>query len=353
VKYSFIQILEQLAPAILGGIITSIVMLLTARLSRRKLPVAYSVAVVGFPRSGKTTLITAMFGELFAARILGYSVFPRGESTIERINSDLEKLELGKSLGPTKDQDLFAYRADVIREGFPFSRSYKVEIGDFPGEDSIAFTENYGDWFHQTPYFRWVMEADAFIFVVDLAHALNPVSSREYSARISSAVRAAWQRLQENHFQGERTAFLKPVALVFMKADLLGERAEVDAASASDEIDFRIMELGSGGRRYRVEVGDVLLQEGRQHVELLFSELLGYLASQARNFKVIFASAFAYRNGRRLGIPELLAFILPRPGRIQGRPSSPLKAERDDGRGGRPVVAQKHPGTENGGAAVQ
>ena len=96
------------------------------------LPRAYSIAVIGYPKSGKTFLITAVFGELFSGRLFDIKTVPRGQETIERINRDLEALAIGRSLGPTTDQDLFAYRADITRGHSLFVRKYKVEIGDFP-----------------------------------------------------------------------------------------------------------------------------------------------------------------------------------------------------------------------------
>lgn len=50
--------------AVVGAIVAltfSIVLSITAR---RKLPIAHSVAILGFPRSGKTTLITSLFAEV-------------------------------------------------------------------------------------------------------------------------------------------------------------------------------------------------------------------------------------------------------------------------------------------------
>jgi len=115
----------------------------------------------------------------------------------------LAKLELGKTLGPTTDQDLFAYRIDIIR-GKIFKQRYKVEIGDFPGEDSQKLTEQFGDWFHETPYFKWAMEADAFVFIIDVAEIFNEDSAKQYAARIAQAIRAAWQRLSEYHLEGNK-----------------------------------------------------------------------------------------------------------------------------------------------------
>jgi GTPase SAR1 family protein len=304
-------------PVLIGALVTVALGFLTSQLARQRLPVAYSIAVLGFPRSGKTTLITAMFGELFANKILGYRVFPRGQSTIERINSDLENLELGRNLGPTTDQDLFAYRADVVRDQFLISRIYKVEVGDFPGEDSIAFAEAFGDWFHQTPYFRWAMAADAFIFVVDLKQVLDPVSSREYVARVSKAIRAAWQRLQENHIQGEKALFAKPVALVFTKADLFGENIHAYDMPFDLE-ESRRLRFGSASSG-REDIDPKAFETGTSDVVRTFTELIDYLNSQARGFDVFFVSAFAYQGGRRIGVKNLLRFILPTPSRTRAR----------------------------------
>lgn len=97
--------------------IVTIVQLVFARYASSRLPRAYSIAVIGYPRSGKTFLITAIFGELFSERLSELKTIPRGKETIERINRDLENLEIGRSLGPTTDQDRFAYRTDVEKGG--------------------------------------------------------------------------------------------------------------------------------------------------------------------------------------------------------------------------------------------
>jgi len=119
-------------------------------------------------------------------------------------------------VGPTTDQDLFAYRTDIIRGKF-FKQRYKVEIGDFPGEDSKKLTEQFGDWFHETPYFKWAIEADAFVFIIDIAEILNDESAKQYAARIAQAIRAAWQRLSEYHLEGNKNRRQKHVLVVFTK----------------------------------------------------------------------------------------------------------------------------------------
>jgi GTPase SAR1 family protein len=300
-----------LLPLVAGVAFTLLASLISTLFARRRLPEAYSVAVIGLPRSGKTSLITAMFGAMFSRKLLGYSVRPRGESTIERVNEDLERLELGRSVGPTTDQDLFAYRADIVRKAsFPlFSRTYKVEIGDFPGEDSERFAIEFGDWIHRTPYFKWAMEADAFILVVDIARVIEPIVGTEYTARISKAIRAAWQRLEENHLEGKRALQSKRVVLVFTKADLFGL---LRGGQVLDDLSYRVARLGFGDKLPPPEEIDLQrLSEGRELIVGKFKDLLKFFASRSKKFEVVFVSVCAFENDKRLGIEELTRAILP------------------------------------------
>jgi hypothetical protein len=157
-------------------------------------------------------------------------------------------LELGKAFGPTSDQDLFAYRADIKRGGFPLQRTFKFEIGDFPGEDTREFSEKQAKWLHETTYFKWVMEADSFLFIIDLAHVLADKDPNEYKANMTSAIRAAWQHLVEYHVEGRKDLRRKPVLLVFTKADLLARIVGIPSENDSKfpDIQQKIMELGFG-----------------------------------------------------------------------------------------------------------
>jgi GTPase SAR1 family protein len=281
--------------------------LLAVALFRKLIPEAYRIAVVGFPKSGKTTLVTAMFGELFAGHILGVFVYPRGETTRNRVNEDLKRLELGKQLGPTTDQDVFAYRADITRGKF-FKRTYKLEIGDFPGDDSQKFTEQFGEWLHETNFFKWVMEADAFILVVDLAHTLNQDSVKEYVAKITSAFRAAWQQLSEYHLEGKKNLRNKSVVLVFTKADLFG----ITPTAAKEEgIVNKVMQLGFEEPVPVTEIEPQALKIGVHHTEEHFSDLIKYLQRESNNSSHVFVSCFSLLAGRRQGVNELLEKILP------------------------------------------
>ena len=282
--------------------------------SRGALPIAYNVGVIGFPKSGKTTLITSMFGELFSNKILASTIVPRGSETIERVNADLERLAIGKALGPTKDQDLFAYRIDILRRSTLFPRKYKVEIGDFPGEDSQLFYEQFGDWLHHTPYFKWVMEADAFIFIIDIASFLADTETGDYKATMTKAIRASWQHLLEYHIEGNKELRLKPVVLAFTKADLLFALDEdISDTRKNDDLHHKIMALGFGDKLPQpVAIKSHKLNYLSERVVDSFSEIINYLKNNSRHFDTVFVSHFAYDDNGRLGIRKLLEDILPK-----------------------------------------
>ncbi len=297
----------------LSGFMAVVTLLIFQRF-RQTLPIAYNVAVVGFPRSGKTVLITSIFAQIFSDKFLSKRVILRTKATIERVNRDLEQLDLGKALGPTSDQDLFAYRADIKRGGFPLQRTYKVNIGDFPGEDTEEFTEQEQKWLHENAYFRWVMEADSFIFIIDLAHVLADKSPNEYRANMVKAIRAAWQHLVEYHVEGKKDLRKKPVLLVFTKSDLLIRIANAQISNESNNsIQQKIMEIGFGEKLPEViNCKKADIDKLKDHPLSGYVELIEYLKSQTYRFSSHFVSHFAKDEDGRLGISELVKRILPR-----------------------------------------
>jgi GTPase SAR1 family protein len=269
----------------------------------RRLPSSYRIAVIGFPKSGKTTMITAVFAYLFRHGMKGASIVPRGEETIKRVNSNMEDLELGRSIGPTTDQDVFAYRAEINLSSPLFSRHYKLEIGDFPGENTVAFAEETGDWLHETRYFDWAISGDAFLFVVDLGAVLEDEKG-EYVARQKRALRAAWQRLEEHHLDSGTDIRRKPLILVFTKADLLllGSFEQRRIHDLAYGIETPVPINGS--------VDDIAKK--RDAVLKRFSDLIDYFRRENKRFVVVFVSVFLNVNGERLGIPEIASYIMPR-----------------------------------------
>lgn len=278
----------------LGATLSLLLSSLASLLARKRLPIAHSVAIIGFPRSGKTTLVTSIFAEIFSRRITGVTLTPRGDETINKVNEDIARLESGKELGATTAQDLFAYRAEMSTGSSLFSRHYKIEIGDFPGEDSEKFIDYDVSWLQNLPYFKWAMEANAFMFVIDVAAIESESCDIEYKSKITAAYRAAWQKLKDHHYDGRNQLQNKPVVIVFTKADLLvvGSQTKMPVPIAIKEKE---------------------LEEELQYLEDEYSDLISYLKSETKRCTVTLSSAFAktQENGARLGIIKVLRGILP------------------------------------------
>ena len=279
-------------------------------LDNKSLSISHNVAIVGFPKSGKTTLIISLFGEIFAGKIQSVRAKPRGAKSIERINKSLEILRKGRALGPTKDQDRFAFRTDItVKHGY-FPRTYKVEFGDFPGEDSADYSNKYGSWLHNTEYFKWVVDSDAIIFVIDLAQYLvNSDERQNYVGQISSALRAAWQNFSDLNEHNINDLKKFPIILAFTKADLFGYTKNFDDF---ENIEAEIMKLGFGDETPQIkEINPDSFKSGKNQIMNDFDELIQYFESESPHFRVIFVSSFGLCNGKRQGIEDLMQAVLP------------------------------------------
>ncbi len=297
-----IELIKNQGTAVLLGAIASAAFLIVASLiARKKLPLAHNIAVVGYPRSGKTTLITALFAEIFSRNISSISITPRGEETIKRINDDIARLESGRELGPTTDQDLFAYRAEMLTGKSIFAKRYKIDIGDFPGEDSKDLATKEVEWLHELPYFKWVLNADAFIFVIDSADIALENNSLDYRSKITSSFRAAWQKLKDHHYDGMKRLINNPVVIVFSKIDLL-----VDNMPTSREASKNVPEVKVFSEEQLEPVKSKLMMD--------YNDLIKYFKSETKQFNVVFNSSFAKdkRDGIRVGAKKLLRSVLPR-----------------------------------------
>lgn len=267
----------------------------------RRLPTSHRVAIIGFPQSGKTTLITGIFDFLFRHGDRGGSVIPRGDETIRRINENLQCLEMARSVRPTTEQDVFAYRAEVVADAGFFARRYKLEVGDFPGEDSAAFAEEHGNWLHRTPYFEWALSADAYVFVAD-SQCLRTGAPAEESARLKMAFRASWQRIREHHLDGPSRVQSKPLIFVFSKIDVLTvfSRSLIDGTTGTSD--------GSSDRGTLSKYDCEILET---QIERTFGDLFEYLRRESRHFVVVLTSVYLWRDGERVGLPELVRRVLP------------------------------------------
>lgn len=264
-----------------------------------RMPVSHRVAIIGFPRSGKTTLITAILEYLFRHGERGRRIVPRGEETRTRIYDHFRQIKYQKAIQPTTYQEIFAYRSEVtVRSGF-FNRRYKLEIADFPGEDSVFYTDQLGESLYDNPYFQWVSTADAFVFVINAGFLLEDHTG-EYVRGQTRALRTAWQLLKEHHIEGATSLATKPLLLVFSKVDLLLPRTDDPYPTVTEP--FPPLRC----------VSESEIEAAVHHVIGRYDDLIDYLNRESQRLHIILTSAFATVGDERVGIPELAWRILPR-----------------------------------------
>ena len=279
-----------------------IALLFYIRVFLERVPIAYNVAIVGFPRSGKTTLMASLFDEIFSKRIHGVSAKLETESTINRVNEAVSKLKKLEALGPTKDQDIFAFRTSITLKKNFFTLKYKVEFGDFAGEDSETYIKDYGHWLHTTPFFKWIVSADAIIFVIDISQYLDE-GKNEYVADISASVRAAWQHLISTRDSSESFFRKMPIILTFTKADLLIYK-ENQLVEKGHVPSMKDIEVNNDSKERLLFMEENVIND--------FQDLINYFSGETKNFKFIFTSAFVRQNKSRIGMEELLKAVLPK-----------------------------------------
>jgi hypothetical protein len=291
--------------------------------------VPYNIAVIGLPRSGKTTLITTMFSEIFYHHVLSRNFAPRGTETIDKVNENLQLIKMGKSLGPTPEQDVFAYRADLIRKKLFFSTRYRISIGDFAGEHSQSLSENSKiAWLHETTFFKWVMEADAYIFVIDVAASLSE-DANNYRAKLESDFMSVWQHLAEYHLEGKKSIQYKKVALAFNKADIIfrADAAHSDSSLSestrspstfvhvSEETRQDLIELSRLGFSDKIppviKINSQDMIYAQESLFNMFQNLINYFTLQSKSLRSLLVSSFAIIDDSRIGIRNLVEFILP------------------------------------------
>jgi Double-GTPase 2 len=289
-------------------------------LNQRTSVVPVRIAVLGLPQVGKTTLITACFQEIFSRRINIRAVMS-GTRSFESLNDNIARLAAGAPLKPTSDQDVAAYRFEIAPSGWLTPR-YRVEFGDFPGEDTEKYVEQYGPWLHKTPFFEWALTCDAFVFCVDSgrlsdifkaqqgriedispeAKSVRQVEALAYIAQTSAAVRTAWQHIVAD-FGPRRVTYARrsPLLLVFTKVDLLFRYGESEKAPKI------------------VDVPEFWASDAQAFLMDQFSELIRYLGGETSQFHAVATSSFAASGGGdRLGINEFLHDILPKRAFVSG-----------------------------------
>jgi len=193
----------------------------------KQTPSTLNISVLGYPNSGKTVYLTVLFNELLTNPIhKKISFMTYGSETIERISADYEKLNTGHWLPPTPNEGVFYYRATASLSS---RRKYKLEIGDYAGEKFKEELKENNNFFHKTEYFKYVISSDVIFLAIDMELVLKDFRNGQYIANIESSFISALSLMQEVRSMGFNKKIKFPVAIIFLKFDLLGEFSQENA----------------------------------------------------------------------------------------------------------------------------
>jgi hypothetical protein len=190
------------------------------RLFRRH-PSTFTVAVLGFPNTGKTVFITTLFDQLQQGRSKHLHLTPYGLDTVEEVTRNLNVLSKGMWLPRTAVGNVFFFRAVATARDLMVSR-LKLEIGDFAGEDIGELQPSSERWLHKSDYFKYVVDADAIMLAIDGGSLTS--DRRDGADQIVNAFVAAVQIIADYKGATGERRLRTPIALLVMKSDLFDEQ---------------------------------------------------------------------------------------------------------------------------------
>jgi GTPase Era involved in 16S rRNA processing len=311
-----LQSLSQFLPAIIlwlvaVGVATTLMwVLLDSRMPR-----PYNIAIIGYPESGKTTLIVSLFGEILASKIEGVRATLSTKSTTERVIPGIAALEMRKALSPAKSQFMFVYRADIVLGSRSWLRkTYKVEVGDFSEQTAEELAVGTAERLVNPEFEKWVNEADAFVFVIDVAQCYRGYEmgnriNDEYVRQMTAAIRTAWQNVLNYHTAGRKKLRSYPVILAFTKSDLINHVSDAPNAHVSEA-------MQKWGFAEIPAVADIQPQKFSQEAQRIrdaFDEVRSFFQQNSDSYEDVFVSSLGNMGGRRLGLERLVRAIFPPP----------------------------------------
>ena len=340
-------------------------------MSGRSAPISYKICILGLPKAGKTTLITAIF-ELIQKGSDTPTVRLLGLSTINRVNKFISLLNSGRPVGPTFEADTFIFRFTYIKSAILglLKDQYDVEIADFPGEftkniqtdapkglaSSVRIelhsqdrqaddSENFELVLFGREFYSWIATAQAYVFVIDLADIYSDPAPTVKAQDISARIRASWQVIEDAVSErGIGSLGTRTVDLVFSKVDVLepirGQFKVADLEFKISGVENNLLEAADGAKdrlekvlfeaadvtKHRiqsdgfdkdlssaitVEVNDEFMRAITRLNNSLFRDLIEFFRNRNRRVNVTYCSMVWRINGRRLGVKQVLRDILP------------------------------------------
>lgn len=257
------------------------------------------VAVIGQPRAGKTTLITVIFDRVMSGK-LAKNATVSGRKTVDRITSHLLTMRSGSSVKSTEDEDIFAYRFQIKRRFLRLiPNQYDVEIADFPGEYSdqlsldLASRDHSSDNLVSKEFFSWVLQADRYIFAIDVGEWLN--DGRDYVLKIDALLKNTVLLLKQELL--DESVYERPVVVIFTKSDLIFSKMDF----VYDDPAFR--KLDSELRKQSGVAVDEIKKD--------FSPTIRFLKANFRNVRVVHFSSFAAASVYSEECGQIVEFCTP------------------------------------------
>ena len=274
----------------------------------------YYIAVLGYPKSGKSIFITSLINYLIHDNGSTGRTIKINDETTKKFKDNIKCLNSRIPFKQTNAESIFAYRVDISKGKFLLKKNYKLQIGDFTGDNKAQFHNGYRQWFHKSPSFIWTLQADAFIFVVDLAEVLAQYEDDYYCEKVSNAIYRAWKRIERSHLGGKDNLRNRPIVLLFTKADLLVKFYELLGPAPLDQIRIKMFQLGFSKKSLpkTISVKTDLDPDLYTIIEEKFRSIITYLNKKSKRYNTIFFSHFLNLNGQPIGIGNVVDSILPK-----------------------------------------
>jgi len=191
-------------------------------------PQALFITTLGFKNAGKTTYLTVLFDELRLTESRDFAFLPYGAETPAALTANLELLHTGQWVPKTTESKSVYYQAAVQVAGFG-GRRYLLVMPDFPGEESEKIADAEGrPSLLISELFKQAVESDIVFLALDGEIIANgmPADIAHLEDRMMEAVDELAVR-KKGWFGGKVSA---PVALLFLKVDLLGGIGVLEAS---------------------------------------------------------------------------------------------------------------------------
>lgn len=192
-------------------------------------PISFTVAILGFPASGKSVYVTTLFDLLQQGKSKVLRASPYGADTIEEVSRNLNILGKGEWLPRTPSGNPFFFRAIASMAGMSRVR---LEIADFAGENFEGLLPESDRWLHRGEYFKYVVDANAIFLALDGERLMFDHDDGRVEEIINSFV-ASIQVVADSRGAVGSVKLDIPVALLVMKADLMEKE---DIALARDHL---------------------------------------------------------------------------------------------------------------------